>query len=132
MGKLLLVVAVAIVSFIVAESLVCNKCSFGLLGYCMNAANETCTGNNNTCYTSVSTFPSLSSFKGFNQQGCTSNYTFCGTVYASTFLGVDFNSYYSCCNATDRCNPVVSAAPSSKMALSAAIGASILAFMLSM
>ncbi|KAF6735338.1 hypothetical protein FQA47_014297 [Oryzias melastigma] len=51
MGKLLLAVAVVIASFIAAESLVCNSCSFGLLGFCLNAANETCSNVNSTCST---------------------------------------------------------------------------------
>uniref|UniRef100_A0A8C8DIN7 UPAR/Ly6 domain-containing protein n=1 Tax=Oryzias sinensis TaxID=183150 RepID=A0A8C8DIN7_9TELE len=97
----------------------------------MGAANETCSDGNSTCFTSVSTFQAISSFKGFNFQGCASNNSGCGVVSINTFLGTNYTTNYSCCS-TDRCNTVVSAAPSSKMALSAAIGASILAFMLSM
>ncbi|XP_004073817.1 uncharacterized protein LOC101156901 [Oryzias latipes] len=133
MGKVLLAVAVAIASFIVAESLVCNKCTFGLLGFCMNAENQTCTNATNVCFTLRTNFPSLTTFQGFNIQGCAPNNTGCGTFLNDTFLGVGYNTNYTCCNATDRCNTVLlNAAPSSKMALSAAIGASILAFMFSM
>ncbi|RVE67100.1 hypothetical protein OJAV_G00114690 [Oryzias javanicus] len=131
MGKLLLTVAVAIASFIAAESLVCNKCSFSLLGFCMNAANETCKDVNSTCFTSVSTFPSLSSFKGFNTQGCAFDSTGCGKINTFSFLGVPYDNNYTCCS-TDRCNPVVSGAPASRMALTAAVGASVLAVVFSM
>ncbi|RVE67099.1 hypothetical protein OJAV_G00114680 [Oryzias javanicus] len=132
MGKLLLAVAVVVASFVVAESLVCNKCSFGLLGFCLDAANETCANANSTCYTSRASFPSLASFSGFNMQGCALNDTGCGFASTGTFLTVSYNFSYTCCS-TDRCNTVVlSSAPSSRMALSAAIGASVLAVMFSM
>ncbi|XP_004073816.1 uncharacterized protein LOC101156589 [Oryzias latipes] len=131
MAKLMFAVVVAVASLIVAESLVCNKCTFGLLGFCLGAANETCPDANSTCFNSVSTFPAITSFKGFSFQGCASNNSGCGAVFTSTFLGTTYSTNYTCCS-TDRCNTVVSAAPSSKIALSAAIGASILAFMLSM
>lgn len=39
------------VCFFPAESLVCNKCTFGLLGFCMNAENQTCTNATNVCFT---------------------------------------------------------------------------------
>ncbi|RVE67101.1 hypothetical protein OJAV_G00114700 [Oryzias javanicus] len=135
MGKLLFAVAVAVASFLVAESLVCNKCTFGLLGFCMNAANETCKDDvNSVCFTSRTNFSVLPDFVGFSFQGCADNNTGCGDNNSTMFLGVTTsNTVYTCCNSTDRCNTVfLNSAPSSRMALSAAVGAAVLAVMFSM
>lgn len=70
-------------------------------------------------------FPGLSTV-GFNRQGCREP-AGCNTTINGTLLGVTYESKTECC-ATDKCNPVTtSGAPTSKMTLSAAIIAAVLA-----
>ncbi|XP_008420994.1 long neurotoxin OH-57-like [Poecilia reticulata] len=127
MGKFVLAVVAAVASLVLVESLSCNKCSFSLLGNCLNAVNETCPSTSNVCYTGRATFPSLPDFVGFNIQGCRENATGCDATTPDTMLGVTYNTKITCCS-TESCNPItLSAAPSNKMALSAAVGAAVLA-----
>ncbi|CAL1583358.1 unnamed protein product [Knipowitschia caucasica] len=132
------VVVAAIACFATVESLVCNKCSIGLLGYCLNAGNETCNSTSNVCYTSKAAFASVSSFKGFVNQGCGNNT--CGVNQTSKaengslpIIGVGYTITTSCCT-TDKCNPVdtsgASATAASLSVLSvAALGAVIGSYM---
>uniref|UniRef100_A0A087X898 UPAR/Ly6 domain-containing protein n=1 Tax=Poecilia formosa TaxID=48698 RepID=A0A087X898_POEFO len=127
MGKFVFAVVAAVASLVLVESLSCNKCSFSLLGNCLNAVNETCPSTSNVCYTGRATFPSLPDFVGFNIQGCRENTTGCDTTTPDTMMGVTYNTKITCCS-TESCNPItLSAAPSNKMAFSAAIGAAVLA-----
>ncbi|KAM9737170.1 uncharacterized protein ACNS7B_012919 [Menidia menidia] len=127
MGKILFVLVGCLASLILVDSLVCNKCTFGVLGICLNKANETCSGTSSVCFTGKATFPSLTSFSGFNSQGCQANATGCNMTATATLLGVQYQTEIQCCS-TDNCNPVtLSGAPSTKMTLSATIGAAVLA-----
>ncbi|XP_023200269.1 long neurotoxin OH-57-like [Xiphophorus maculatus] len=127
MGKFVFAVVAAVASLVLVESLTCNKCSFSLLGNCLNAVNETCPSNSSVCYTGRATFPSLPDFVGFNIQGCIENTTGCDATTPDTMLGVAYNTKITCCS-TESCNPItLSAAPSNKMTFSAAVGAAVLA-----
>ncbi|XP_041868426.1 alpha-elapitoxin-Al2b-like [Melanotaenia boesemani] len=127
MGKVLFAIVASVASLILVESLTCNKCNFGLLGICLNQGTETCTTNTSICYTGKATFPNVTSFSGFNSQGCTTSTAGCNTTTSSSLLGINYQSTITCCS-TDKCNPVtISGAPSAKMTLSATIGAAILA-----
>ncbi|MED6270214.1 hypothetical protein CHARACLAT_007772 [Characodon lateralis] len=130
MGKLFLGFVVAVASLALVESLICNKCSVSVFGFCLNNGNETCTGNDTVCYTGKAVFPSISSFSGFSNQGCRSNDTLCNGSTISTLLGINYNTTISCCS-SDRCNPVtLSGAPSTKMTFTAAVAGAILASVL--
>uniref|UniRef100_A0A3Q2G9W8 UPAR/Ly6 domain-containing protein n=1 Tax=Cyprinodon variegatus TaxID=28743 RepID=A0A3Q2G9W8_CYPVA len=74
------------------ESLVCNKCSASVFGFCLNSGEE-------------NSFPSISSFSGFTQQGCRVNDTACNSSTNSSLLGVTYTTAITCCS-TDKCNPV--------------------------
>uniref|UniRef100_A0A8C6LVN5 UPAR/Ly6 domain-containing protein n=1 Tax=Nothobranchius furzeri TaxID=105023 RepID=A0A8C6LVN5_NOTFU len=101
------------------ESLVCNKCSFNLLGKCVNQGRETCNLNSSVCFTGRAFLPD---FVGFNVQGCRDNSSDCGSVTSSSLLGVTYNTNITCCS-SDNCNPVTqSGAPSTKMTFTAAVG----------
>uniref|UniRef100_A0A3B3H4Y2 UPAR/Ly6 domain-containing protein n=1 Tax=Oryzias latipes TaxID=8090 RepID=A0A3B3H4Y2_ORYLA len=82
-----------------AESLVCNKCSFSVFGVCLNSGNVTCSN----------IFPSLTSFSGFNNQGCQDTTTGCNATTSASLLGVTYNTTISCCS-SDKCNPALSPA----------------------
>uniref|UniRef100_A0AAZ1XK19 UPAR/Ly6 domain-containing protein n=1 Tax=Oreochromis aureus TaxID=47969 RepID=A0AAZ1XK19_OREAU len=127
MAKIVLAVIVAVASFMLVDSLTCNKCSFGLVGLCLSSSTETCSTNTSTCYTGTLAFPSLTSFKGFSSQGCQDNTLPCNATTNNTVLGVvSYNVTVTCCS-TDKCNPAVNGAPSAKITLSAAIAAAVLA-----
>ncbi|KAG7225452.1 hypothetical protein INR49_027446 [Caranx melampygus] len=127
MGKVLFGIIAVVASFILADSLTCNKCSFGLIGFCLNSAEQECSTNSSVCFTGRASFPSLSDFVGFNSQGCLDDSTGCNMTTNATLLGVSFQTTTECCS-TDKCNPVtLSGAPSTKMTLTAAIGAAVLA-----
>ncbi|KAK5615349.1 hypothetical protein CRENBAI_002555 [Crenichthys baileyi] len=130
MGKFLFAVVAAVASLVLAESLICNKCRFSLFGTCLGRDNDTCTTNDSVCSTERTTFSSLPEFVGFNSQGCQVNDTGCNATTTSTLLGVAYEAKLTCCNHTDRCNPIVlNGAPSTKMTFTAAIGAGLLASM---
>ncbi|KAM4550263.1 uncharacterized protein V3H82_019415 isoform 3-T3 [Fundulus diaphanus] len=127
MGKLFLGFVVAIASLALVESLTCNKCSVSVFGFCLGNSTESCTANQ-VCYTGKASFPDITSFSGFNRQGCRDNTT-CSSSSGS-LLGVTYNVNITCCS-TDRCNPVtLSGAPSTKMTFTAAITAAMLASVL--
>ncbi|CAJ1083235.1 hypothetical protein E3U43_011033 [Xyrichtys novacula] len=131
MGKILIGVFVAVASFMLAESLVCNKCSYGLLGFCLSVTEETCATNTSVCATGKATFPSVSSSVGFNTQSCREpsgcNATSNGTL---PILSVMYQIKVDCCS-TDKCNPTqVSGAPSTKMTFASVVGAVVLSSML--
>uniref|UniRef100_A0A665VKC8 UPAR/Ly6 domain-containing protein n=1 Tax=Echeneis naucrates TaxID=173247 RepID=A0A665VKC8_ECHNA len=110
-----------------AESLTCNKCTFGLVGICLNSDTEQCSSNSSVCFTGKATFPSLSDFVGFNTQGCRDDATGCNMTTNATLLSVTYTTAVECCS-TDQCNPVtLSGAPSTRMTLTAAVGAAVLA-----
>uniref|UniRef100_A0A3P9MZZ2 UPAR/Ly6 domain-containing protein n=1 Tax=Poecilia reticulata TaxID=8081 RepID=A0A3P9MZZ2_POERE len=77
-------------SSVSVESLSCNKCSFSLLGNCLNAVNETCPSTSNVCYTG---------------RGCRENATGCDATTPDTMLGVTYNTKITCCS-TESCNPI--------------------------
>ncbi|KAM9776752.1 lymphocyte antigen-6, epidermis [Syngnathus typhle] len=126
MGRILIGVISALACFMLVESLTCNQCSFGLLGFCLSSTNVECTTNTSQCFTGKATFASISSSVGFNTQGCIEEAS-CNMTTNSTLLGVAFEARVDCCS-TDGCNPVqTSGAPSARMTLAAAIGAAVLA-----
>ncbi|XP_014905485.1 uncharacterized protein LOC106958212 isoform X4 [Poecilia latipinna] len=132
MGKLLFAVVVAIASLALVESLICNKCSVSVFGFCLNAANMTCGVNETVCYTGKATFPAITGFAGFSIQGCSLNDVTCNKTTTSSLLGVSYNTEISCCG-SDRCNTVTitSAAPAKmSAAITGAVLASVLGSML--
>ncbi|XP_017276312.1 sperm acrosome membrane-associated protein 4 [Kryptolebias marmoratus] len=128
MGKLVFVALAAFASLVAVESVICNKCTVSLFGFCLNGSNVTCNANTSVCFTGKATFPSITSFGGFTNQGCLDVPTGCNTTTNGTLLGVTYQTTLTCCS-TDRCNPVTitSDAPATKMAFSAAAGVAILA-----
>ncbi|XP_016518296.1 long neurotoxin 77-like isoform X1 [Poecilia formosa] len=127
MGKLFFGFVVAVASLALVDSLVCSKCSASVFGFCLNSSNVTCTGNDTVCYTGKATFPSITSFNGFSNQGCRVNDASCNKTTTSSLLGVSYNTEITCCS-TDRCNPVtLSGATTTKMTFSAAITGAVLA-----
>ncbi|CAN9492969.1 unnamed protein product [Ophioblennius macclurei] len=128
MGKVLIGVVFVAAALILAESLTCNKCSFGLFGLCVNSAVETCSTNTSVCFTGKATFPSVQSFPGFTIQGC-SEPLGCNATTNGTLLSVSYQIAIECCS-SDRCNPVTlsaAAAAADRMTLTAAVGAAVLA-----
>ncbi|CAI5691119.1 uncharacterized protein LOC109196686 [Oreochromis niloticus] len=126
MAKIMLAVIAAVASFMLVDSLTCNKCAFALLGTCKSGTTENCTTSTSTCYTGTLAFPSLTNFQGFTSQGCQDNTLPCNTTTNSTLLGVvSYNATVTCCS-TDKCN-LAASAPSAKITLSAAIAAAVLA-----
>ncbi|CAN9492971.1 unnamed protein product [Ophioblennius macclurei] len=128
MQKLFLGLVVAVASMVLVDSLSCNSCSVSLFGTCLNSNNVTCDTNTSVCFTGNVRFPSLSFFDGFSNQGCREPIG-CNATTNSTLLLVEVQTEISCCN-SNGCNPVTlnSAAPAtSKMTLSAAVGAALLA-----
>ncbi|KAM6974147.1 uncharacterized protein LKV04_015803 [Tautogolabrus adspersus] len=131
MGKILIGVLVAVASFMLVDSLTCNKCSYGLFGFCISLSEETCSSNTSVCFTGRASFPSISSTVGFNTQGCREP-AGCNATTNNTLsvLPVRYEVKVDCCS-TDKCNPSqVSGAPSTKMTFTAAIGAALLASMM--
>ncbi|MEQ2233141.1 hypothetical protein ILYODFUR_018943 [Ilyodon furcidens] len=130
MGKFLFAVVAAVASLVFVESIICNKCSFSLLGKCFNAVNETCPSNSSVCYTGRASFPSVADFVGFNIQGCRENTTSCDKTTPETLLGITYNTKITCCS-SDSCNNItLSSAASTKMTFSAAVGGAVLASLL--
>ncbi|XP_029298688.1 sperm acrosome membrane-associated protein 4-like [Cottoperca gobio] len=128
MARLVLGIIAVVASFMLADSLICNKCSYGLVGFCLSNSEINCTTNTSRCFTGKVSFTSLSSI-GFNTQGCIES-TGCTDTTNSTLIGLSYQSTITCCS-TDKCNPTtVSGAPSNKMTFTAAIGVAVLASML--
>jgi len=127
MARILFGIIAVVASVMLADSLTCNKCSVGLLGYCLNQADVACTENSTeVCFTGKATFPSISGFNGFNSQGCMMP-TGCNATTNSTLMGITYQTQIECCS-TDKCNPVtLSGAPTTKLSLTAALGAAVLA-----
>ncbi|CAF93927.1 unnamed protein product [Tetraodon nigroviridis] len=123
MGKILYGVILVVALSVVVNSLKCNQCSYGLLGFCLSSSELVCSTNTSVCYTGKATFTGLSSV-GFNSQGCREP-SGCNATMNSTLVGVDYQTRIDCCS-TDKCNPV-SSAPAPKMTFAAIIGAAILA-----
>ncbi|KAK6323590.1 hypothetical protein J4Q44_G00059290 [Coregonus suidteri] len=139
MNKIIFGILAVVASFMLAESaskfsltsLTCNKCSVGLLGVCMNAADEVCITNKSSCFTGRATFPSLTSFVGFNTQGCLES-IMCNTTTNATLLGATYTSVKTCCD-SNKCNPVtISGATSAKLSVTTALGAALVASVWSM
>ncbi|XP_021176110.2 uncharacterized protein LOC110369012 [Fundulus heteroclitus] len=127
MGKVLFAVVAAFASLSFVESLICNKCSFGMMGKCMNLVNETCSTNSSVCYSGKSAFPMLPDSMGLRSLGCKENSTGCDVTTNGTLMGFTYESHITCCS-TDNCNPItVSGAPTTKITLTAAVGGAILA-----
>ncbi|XP_034456206.1 uncharacterized protein LOC117770662 [Hippoglossus hippoglossus] len=51
MARIVLGIVAVIASFMLVDSLTCNKCSLSLLGYCISSSTETCADNTTTCFT---------------------------------------------------------------------------------
>ncbi|KAL7381344.1 hypothetical protein ABVT39_004416 [Epinephelus coioides] len=125
MGRILIGIIAAVASFMLVDTLSCNKCNYGLVGFCLSTSEETCSTNTSVCFTGKINFISLSSV-GFNTQGCREP-AGCNATTNGTLLGVTYEQKIDCCS-TDKCNPVqTSGAPSTKMTLTAAIGVAVLA-----
>ncbi|XP_077599675.1 uncharacterized protein LOC144214844 [Stigmatopora nigra] len=127
MGRILVGIISAIACFVLAESLTCNECSFGLLGLCLSSSSLDCATNTSQCFTGQATFNGISSSVGFNTQGCIEEAA-CNMTTNSTLLGVAFQTEVTCCS-TDRCNPVqMNGASATKMTFATVLGAAITAF----
>ncbi|KAL0962503.1 hypothetical protein UPYG_G00340880 [Umbra pygmaea] len=126
MIKIVFGISAVVASFVLADSLTCNQCSLGLVGFCLNPGSLVCMGNSSSCFTGKATFPSISAFPGFNSQGCMAN-ALCGNTTTSTILGATYTTTTTCCS-TNLCNPVVmSGAPSAKLTITTALGAALMA-----
>ncbi|KAK5854971.1 hypothetical protein PBY51_005117 [Eleginops maclovinus] len=128
MAKILIGIMAVVALFMMAESLDCNKCRYGLLGYCLSNSVEKCATNTSTCFTGKATFDALTNV-GFNNQGCREP-SGCNTTINGTLVGIGYSVKVECCS-TDKCNPVtLSGAPSTKMTFTAVIGVAAMASML--
>ncbi|KAM8766366.1 uncharacterized protein AB9X84_005617 [Acanthopagrus schlegelii] len=126
MGKVLFGIIAAVASIMLVDSLTCNECKYGLLGFCLSNSEITCATNTSQCSSGKTSFPSISTSIGFNTLGCTES-TACNITANATIIGVAYTSVLNCCG-TDKCNTVaLSGAPSTKMTLTAAVSAAILA-----
>ncbi|MEQ2291760.1 hypothetical protein AMECASPLE_016266 [Ameca splendens] len=109
------------------ESLICNKCSFAMIGTCMNLDKERCLTNSSVCYSGKSAFPLLPDSMGLRSLGCRENNTDCDATTNGTLMGFSYETHITCCS-TDNCNPItLNGAPTTKMTLTAATGGAILA-----
>ncbi|KAK2830560.1 hypothetical protein Q5P01_018491 [Channa striata] len=126
MGKILFGIVVAVASFILVDSLTCNLCNFGVVGFCLVPQQQTCNSTNSVCYTAKATFPALPSFVGFSAQGCLDNTTSCNTTITSSFLTVNFTTQTTCCS-SNNCNQLNSAVTASTMTVTATVGVAVLA-----
>nr|XP_015828981.2 uncharacterized protein LOC107394522 [Nothobranchius furzeri] len=132
MGKVLFAIVAVLASLVLVESLSCNKCSFSVFGLCVGASTESCSNSTrNVCYTGKTVFPSLTSFVGFNNQGCKDDNSNCNQTIQGTLMFVNYTTTLTCCN-TDKCNPTTlsSSAATAKMTVTGAVGAAILASVL--
>ncbi|KAM3596739.1 uncharacterized protein V6R79_019669 [Siganus canaliculatus] len=128
MARVMFGIIAAVASFILVESLTCNQCNYGLLGFCLSNSEVTCSTNTSVCFTGKASFPSVSSSVGFNTQGCREP-TGCNATTNGTLLGITYETKIDCCS-TDKCNPVqLSSAPSNKVALTTVITGAILVSM---
>ncbi|KAF7664089.1 hypothetical protein LDENG_00190660 [Lucifuga dentata] len=129
MGRIVLGIIAVAASLMLVESLTCNSCTFSLVGFCLNQGEVNCMTNTSVCYTGRVAFTTLTSFVGFNNQGCRLP-AGCNVTTNGTLLGAPYQTRIECCS-TDRCNAVqISGAPSTKITLTAAIGTTILASVL--
>ncbi|XP_030644294.1 ly-6/neurotoxin-like protein 1 [Chanos chanos] len=119
MNKFLLAAVVVVASLLAAEALTCKKCTVGVLGRCIIGSTETCTGNDNNCYTGKAEF-NITGALSFYSQGCIASSSCNGT--SGTVLGVGYTVTRTCCN-TDQCN----GASSIQLPVTAALGAALLA-----
>ncbi|XP_031722516.1 alpha-elapitoxin-As2a-like [Anarrhichthys ocellatus] len=123
MAKIVIAIIAIVASFMMAESLICRKCTYGLGTFCPSSSDETCPTSNYVCFNGTISFSGFSSL-GIKSQGCRFP-TGCNSTVTSTLLGLRYTSTISCCS-TDRC---ANAAPSTKMTLTAVIGVAALASM---
>ncbi|KAG7324626.1 hypothetical protein KOW79_012642 [Hemibagrus wyckioides] len=105
MKAVFLGIVAAIGFFALAESLTCNSCSVGLIGFCLNPSSVTCSTNTSSCTTSKASFPSITAFSGFSSQGCLES-SQCNGTTSGTLLGATYTISRTCCS-TDKCNPLV-------------------------
>ncbi|CAL8299247.1 unnamed protein product [Lota lota] len=125
MAKVVCVIVAVLAYLMLADSLVCNKCSIGLVGFCLNSNTETCSTNTSVCFTGKASFPSLSVFSGFNSQGCREQ-AGCNATTTSSLINVNFTTEVNCCS-TDKCNPItVSGASTTKLSLVAVFASALL------
>ncbi|XP_075907731.1 uncharacterized protein LOC142905111 [Nelusetta ayraudi] len=124
MGKIFFGIIAVVASIVLAESLTCNKCNYGLAGFCMSNTEENCTTNTSVCASTKISFTSLTNV-GFSTLGC-SEPSGCNTTTNGTLL-LAYQNKVECCS-TDKCNTVqLSGAPSTRMTLTAALGVAVLA-----
>uniref|UniRef100_A0AAQ4NW25 UPAR/Ly6 domain-containing protein n=2 Tax=Gasterosteus aculeatus TaxID=69293 RepID=A0AAQ4NW25_GASAC len=127
MGRIVIVIIAVLASLMLADSLTCNQCSYGVLGFCLSNTELVCSTNTSSCFTRKTTFTGLTNV-GFNSQGCQEP-AGCNATTNGTVVGITYQSAITCCS-TDKCNPVtVSAAPSTKMTFTAVIGVAAMAAM---
>ncbi|KAJ8267442.1 hypothetical protein COCON_G00126140 [Conger conger] len=108
-----------------SDALMCNKCIAGIFGRCLIPDSVECVASEPNCFTGIAEFPTITSFLGFNTQGCSDSGS-CNATTNGTILGAPYTVTTTCCS-TDNCNPVVSGAPSAQLSLGAAMSAALLA-----
>ncbi|CAL8292575.1 unnamed protein product [Merluccius merluccius] len=126
MAKVLCVILAALASFMLVESLQCNQCNVGALGFCLSSDVITCPTNTSQCFTGRASFPNIANSIGINLQGCRENCT--DSTTDSTVLGATLRTRVVCCN-TDECNPVTisGATTTTTLSLAAVLASALLA-----
>ncbi|KAJ8334969.1 hypothetical protein SKAU_G00406080 [Synaphobranchus kaupii] len=125
MNRILCGIFTVAVCFLLADALTCNQCIVGIFGTCLIRDSVLCEASEPNCFTGKAEFPTVSSFLGFNTQGCIDSAS-CNRTTNGTILGALYTVKITCC-ATDSCNPVVSGAGSVQLSLTAATSAALVA-----
>ncbi|AWP21377.1 Hypothetical protein SMAX5B_015576 [Scophthalmus maximus] len=120
MNKIVFGIVAVVASFMLVESLNCNKCKFGLVGVCLNSDSETCTSNTSVCFTGRATF-NVSGLMSLQTRGCLAS-RLCNQTESSVLLTAGCTVTRTCCS-TDRCN----GASSIRLPPSAALAAALVA-----
>ncbi|KAL0962500.1 hypothetical protein UPYG_G00340820 [Umbra pygmaea] len=127
MNKIIYGILSLVALFMLAESLTCNQCSVGLLGFCVSPSTSVCSTNTSSCFTGKATFPSISSSIGFNSQGCLESNLCNVTNTNNSILSVSYTTVTQCCS-VDKCNPTkFNSATSAKLSVTAALCATLMA-----
>ncbi|XP_076862158.1 uncharacterized protein LOC143514625 isoform X2 [Brachyhypopomus gauderio] len=102
-----------------AQGLKCNTCPVGIISKCFLGSAQTCTGDNNNCYTATAVF-NVTGVLSMYTSGCTAS-TNCNNSVGSV-LGAGYTITRTCCS-TDLCN----GADGVQLSLAAALSAALLA-----
>nr|XP_019957971.1 PREDICTED: uncharacterized protein LOC109639121 [Paralichthys olivaceus] len=126
MAKIVLGIVAVIASFMLVNSLTCNKCSISVFGTCLSSGTVECATNSSVCFTGKIEFTSVTALR-LNSQGCQNTTTGCNMTTTNSLLGFEYNRTIECCE-SEKCNSfTLSGAPTNKLTFTAAIGAALLA-----